>query len=873
MRDVRRASRALLLCSVFVLFLFPALARADARLEARRHFRSGMSLIAKGEFEVGINELKDAYAAKPHPNVLFNIARAYESWGKLQDAIDYYQRYLAADPPDASEVQRTVNRIQNQLAQAEPPKPVQPESAATPNGASNATPASGPTATNPASANGTGTTQPAVAVVPAADPESLKKLAELTDRLESAVARAEELATQPAPPAPAAITADDNEDDQALLDEDADAPPYEEVVVTASRRTQSTLEAPYATTVITGEEIRMSGATSLVELLRRVPGAEVMAMGTGSANVSFRGFNQRLANKVLVLIDGRTEYQDFLGLTIWSALPVGLEEIERIEVIRGPGSALYGANAMLGVINIITRAPGTGPRGEFNVTGGSGNRAAGSFLASGGQSRLKYRASVAYEQSDKWSRDFADDRPDVRSNYTDSALGLRGVRGNLSATYSFKRDMALGASAGVNRLYTELYPLGLLRNYIFDGLTAYAKSDFTAGPLKVKFFWNHLSTDAAPQYEPFGQPSLRTAVQSNVFDLEGVFSQELELLGKHQLIVGASGRFKRVAWDYLDATHSELHAAAFVQDEWRIVDPFRLVASWRIDRHPLLDNGKPGYAQSPRISAVYMPFEGHAFRASFATAFREPTFLESYTAIRVPIPGVNGASALTTGNTTLKPERLLAYEIGYRGEKVSLGMEWDVTLYQNEVKDLIALSPLASLPADASYDPVSGTYLLGRSVFQNEPGTYTARGAEVGLRFSPVDRVDLRASGAFQNITGSGLPDGVACVPCTQAPAFKVYGGATWRSPANLDFSIDAAYTSSTTWIEREPSESDPTQIENKANPLPAYTVMNARVGYRMLADKLEFAVTGTDLLTDHREHPFGNLIERRVFATVTVIP
>ena len=157
--------------------------------------------------------------------------------------------------------------------------------------------------------------------------------------------------------------------------EESTQAPYEETVVTASRREQSTLEAPNATTVITAEEIRLSGATTLPDLLRRVPGAEVMALGVGSHNSSFRGFNQRIANKVLVLLDGRTEYQDFLGLTLWQGIPVGLDEIERIEVIRGPGSALYGANAMLGVVNIITRSPGTGPRAQLSATAGNGNSA------------------------------------------------------------------------------------------------------------------------------------------------------------------------------------------------------------------------------------------------------------------------------------------------------------------------------------------------------------------------------------------------------------------------------------------------------------------------------------------------------------------
>src|SRR6185436_13722203 len=108
-----------------------------------------------------------------------------------------------------------------------------------------------------------------------------------------------------------------------------------------------------------------------------------------------------------------------------------------------------------------------------------------------------------------------------------------------------------------------------------------------------------------------------------------------ELAGEHLLNVGVEGRLKRVTWSYLGPQlHDELHAAAFVQDEWRPARPLRLLASYRVDRHPLLDGGQPGLAHSPRVSAIFIPFEGHSFRASGASAFREPTFLESYLDLR-----------------------------------------------------------------------------------------------------------------------------------------------------------------------------------------------------------------------------------------------
>jgi iron complex outermembrane receptor protein len=842
---------ALKRAGTLALMLFAGTAFGDSRLEARRHFRNGMSLIAQGKYDPGIAELLEAYAIKPHPNVLYNIARAYQDAGRVPEAVDYYRRYIDASPPDAARVRTTLAKLEQTLQD--------PEAAAQ-------AAAAGST-TDPSRKPGL----PPMPIAPGA--EATRSLAALVERLEKAIARAEALpesstaspAARPSPETPST-------GDTALAStEDEGAVPYEERVVTASRRAQSSLEAPNATTVITADDIRLSGATTVQDLLRRVPGAEVMTMGAGSANVSLRGFNQRLANKVLVLVDGRTEYQDFLGMTLWSSLPVELDDIERIEVIRGPGSALYGANAMLGVVNIITRAPGTGPRARFQGYTGTGNMAGGHFVTHGNAGALRYRASTGYSQADKWSRDFAADRPDIVIQDPEKDLGVRSARATLATVYQFKPGTELGLSGGVNRLYTEAYPPGALRNFYVDGVTGFVKADANLGPLKVKAFWNVLSADAGPQYEAHGQRPLATRINSNIFNAELLYSHGFSLLGEHQVNVGVEGRLKRVDWDYLVTLREELHAAAFIQDEWRIAEPFRIMASYRADRHPLLDNGQPGLAHSPRVSVLYMPLEGHAFRASAASAFREPTFLESYAALAFPVPGVNGANLLTQGSRTLKPERLLAFELGYRGEAPRLGIDWDVALYQNTVYDLIQLSAVQSATANDSWDTTTGTYLLGRSYFQNEAAVYTARGVEAGVTLAPVDGLGIKVTAAFQNLTAQG--EDSLCGPCTQAPQVKLYGGVTYRTRQNLELGLDVAWSSATQWVEREPAADDPTRIDAIANALPSYAVISARVGYMPVKDKVSVALVGTNLGPPHSEHPFGNLIQRRVLALLTVTP
>jgi outer membrane receptor protein involved in Fe transport len=840
-------------------------AMADERLEARRHFRNGMSLVAQGQLEPGVTELKEAYAIKPHPNVLYNIARAYHDAGRIPEAVEWYKRYLTFNPADGAPVRVTLAQLEETLRPVAPPTDVA-VSAAIPQA--------------PASAAGSSALKmppPPAGMTALMSEERAQKLTALLERLEKAVERAETAQAQPPAaeePAFALVTGTE----LALGGEATlSAAPYEEQVVTASRRAQSSLESPNAMTVITAEDIRLSGATTLVELMRRVPGADVMALGVGSANVSMRGFNQRIANKVLVLVDGRSEYQDFLGLILWDSFTIGLEEIERIEVIRGPGSALYGANAMLGVVNIITKAAGSGPEGQFHLAAGAGNTAKGSFVSFGGKGAMRYRASVGYSQANKWSQDYASDRPDMQmvapSSWSrDTDLGSRTARANVSSRIALGKDVAVDVAGGVNRFYSEVYPLGTLRNYNLDGYSINTKADLGLGPVKLKTFWNHLSADAGPQYEAIGTRSLQTQMSSNVLNAELVYAKSFQLVGEHNATLGVEGRVKRIDWDYLGGKHQENHYAAFLQDEWSLSKTFRLVGSYRMDSHPLLKNGDRGFAHSPRVSALIFPFEGHAFRLSMASAFREPTFLESYTQLRVPAPGVNGASVMTVGNPTLRAERLTAYEVGYRGEAPDLGMEWDIALYQNTVKDLIGLSAVQRSSAGDSFDELTQSYIIGRSAFTNEDDTYIARGGEVGISAAPIDGLGIKVSSALQKISSDFL-NGDACVPCRQAPQLKLFGAVTYRTRMGLELGTDATFTSATRWIEREPSAADPTQISLNPNALPSYTVLNARVGYEAIKDRLSLALVGSQLGNSHFEHPFGNQIERRVLGLVTVTP
>jgi iron complex outermembrane receptor protein len=175
------------------------------------------------------------------------------------------------------------------------------------------------------------------------------------------------------------------------------------------------------------------------------------------------------------------------------------------------------------------------------------------------------------------------------------------------------------------------------------------------------------------------------------------------------------------------------------------------------------------------------------------------------------------------------------------------------------------------LLGDQAFDERSQSFLVGRSLFENDLGVYRAIGGEVGVTWNATKGLDFRLSTALQTI--QSVENRPVCGPCTQAPAVKVNGGFIYRTPVNLDLSADVSYVSATTWVEREPSPTDPTQILNVQNPLGGFAVINARVAYRLLNDRITFAVVGQQLGPAHQEHPFGNNVNRRVFAQLSVQP
>jgi iron complex outermembrane receptor protein len=652
---------------------------------------------------------------------------------------------------------------------------------------------------------------------------------------------------------------------------------FEETVVTASKAAQSPLDAPNSTSIITEQDIRLSGITKIPELLRRLAGVDIMETTGSQTEVSLRGFNQRLSNKVLVLINGRSTYVDLLGATLWGSLSIGVEDIERIEVVRGPGSALYGADAFNGVINIITKQPGEGGSG-FNAGYGSNNTTHGTIWTSGRDKELAWRLSAGYDYLPRWSREVQEGRSDLHLSSNDQNSAQRTARMDATVTRTIGKDVTVGIQGGFNSGYIEFLGEGpandINLNYQTNDITVFANSKH----IELRAFWNAYNGTNAVNAAYLGQTTMPGIYHLNIIDGEAQYIDGFET-GKgidHDLHVGLNYRLKMVSWSWQAQNETENHAGFFVHDQVKIGKRFAIVGDYRADYVPYLND----MVQSPRGSILVHPSDQSTIRAIVGTAFRTPTFLESYIGFPVQLP-VTGGAAIPEGirsddpSFRLKPEQILTTELGYMNQESDY-FTVDTAVFYNHATNLIELAPLRAVtvgdintnvptgPSDST-----GFYPLFLQGFENQCQQYNVYGAELGARVFPVDGVDFYANTTLMDVKQDESRCTAAQASLLQTDArtsaVKVNTGVQLRSKIGIDGSIDFHYVSPQDWAEQV-SNVQKQDIEYQSFHLPAYTLLNASVGYRFLKNQADVRGVAFNLLDDqHREHPFGQVLDRRL--------
>ena len=515
-------------------------------------------------------------------------------------------------------------------------------------------------------------------------------------------------------------------------------------VTTVSRKNENLSGAAAAIYVITQEEIRRSGVTLLPEALRMVPGLEVARANSRQWAISSRGFNNTFANKLLVLMDGRTIYTPLFSGVYWEETDTVIEDIDRIEVIRGPGATLWGANAVNGVINIITKS--TRETQGTLISGGGGTEERGfGTVRYGGQlaTNVYYRIYGKYSDHDESTR-------------TDGSGALDGWS---LAQGGFRMDWE---ASEINRLtlqgdYYEGWMGANLNVHSLDppGLSGKTFRSPTEGG-NVLGRWTHeFSADSELRVQAsYDWTDRAFGIARELRDTVDIDAQHRFHLGERQEIVwGAGYRYSlddiRETADFRmsDPSVGLQLASAFVQDAVTLVpDRLHLTLGTKVEH-----NDFTGFEVQPSVRIAWTPQERHTLWGAVSRAVRTPARVERSVAgyadlgpLLPPLP--LPLLARGSGNPNFGSEELLSYEAGYR-VKVRPRLTLDLAAFFNEydhLQSITTLSPSVALSPGAAPVP----YLLLPLTYQNNVIGETL-GVELSATWQPLDAWRLRAAYTF----------------------------------------------------------------------------------------------------------------------------
>src|SRR5687767_11197704 len=472
---------------------------------------------------------------------------------------------------------------------------------------------------------------------------------------------------------------------------DPDQPPtFEEtVVVTASRVEQQLVNAPASDSVPTTQTIKNAPATNIGYLLRAVPGLNVSQVSARDINITARGATATLSTSQLALVDGRSIYLDFYGMVMWDFVPANAHEIKQIEVIRGPASAVWGANAMSGVVNVITKSPrelaaGRGTSltigaGSFARSAQGVDRGAGSlFYVNGSHAqavddRWAYKLSAGYFTQDPLPRPVGAINNPLNTPYPPyTNTGTSQPKFDARVDYSLMNGGVVTFNGGVSGtegiIHTGIGPFDIQSG----SRLGYFSTKWQKGARRVAFFTNILNADAVNLVSrgATGQ-FLPLDFETRTFDFE---AGEARAIGtRHALTYG--GNFRRNTFDVTLAPDGEdrNEGGAYIQDEIFFHENIRWVIGGRVDKFSSIEDA----VFSPRTTLLLKPADAHTVRLSFNRAFRAPSFINNHLATtvlnEVNLSAISPALARfilpvrAIGNPDLVQETMTAFEVGYVG--------------------------------------------------------------------------------------------------------------------------------------------------------------------------------------------------------------
>jgi iron complex outermembrane receptor protein len=593
-------------------------------------------------------------------------------------------------------------------------------------------------------------------------------------------------------------------------------------VTSVSKKEQKLARTAAAVFVISQDEIRRSGAASLPDVLRMVPGVDVAQIDANAWAITIRGFNSRYSSKLLVLVDGRSVYTPSFSGVHWDQLDLPLGDIERIEVIRGPGATVWGANAVNGVINIITKSSKATKGGMAEVTAGSGVQPEsmaryGDSIGSAGT----YRAFAKYSRfadttlpdganaADGWSRVHGGFRTDWAPTQHDSLT----VQGDLFSN-----------SGGQSRYRSFYPPYG----------PPYTEAITSAGGNLVAG-WTHTSaggseTSVRGYYDTYRRNDVGTIELMKTMDLD--FQNRFAAGSRHDIVWGAGFRATRSGVP--NGSQIQLSPPlstdrlynVFLQDEIAVTGSLWLTLGSKVEH-----NAYTGFEFEPSIRMAWTPTDRQTFWAAASRAIRQPSREETGVTVNLAEVPVNPYTVMAVtlyGNPRFKSEDLRDFEIGYRAEWTRrLSFDTDVFLsFYRELATFETQPPVV----DTSSFPVR---VHVPNLYDNL-GRATNYGAEASLTWTASSRWRLAPGYSWLHIN-PGLEPGSNDVLSKGVALNSPQHTFQIRSMVNVARGLEWGQT--LYWVARRADGS-----------APSHARLDTRVAWR-LGERTEISLVGQNLL------------------------
>lgn len=615
-------------------------------------------------------------------------------------------------------------------------------------------------------------------------------------------------------------------------------------VSTLSRVPEATAAAAAALHVLTRDDIRRSGATSIPELLRMVPGVQVARINGGTWAVGVRGFADRLARSMLVLIDGRPVYSPLFAGTYWEVQEVLLEDVDRIEVIRGPGGTLWGANAVNGIINIITSHTRQSTGVTASVAAGTTERALvgaryGAAAGNGWHYRVYGRGFTRTSQF----------RPDGAT-----FDGLRMAHGGFRAdrdvanlsTLTLQGDVyraSLGQRQTVSR---DAPPYADVRDVDapLSGIDVLARWSRPAGKesrVQLQAFYTRTNRDERP-----------VAESRDTFDLD--LQHTVRWRQRHHLVWGLGyrrtvGRVTAIAPSaFWPPRRADDLISGYVQDEFTLRPTLRFTVGSKIER-----NDYSGVEVQPSARVSWSPAVAHTIWGSVTRAVRTPSRVETdYTTLSLLNPAAPLFARLDR-NPGFRSEELIAYEAGYRARPAATVFT-TISAFVNRHDEVLSTEFLSAIP-----DPPAAPVRLVVPVTLANGLRGRSAGVEVTSDIRLATWWRWTANYAYLAIELERKPGSL------DGSQERRHEGQSPTHKLHVHTAVDLSPAWSFDVFLRHVSRL-------REGPVPAYTTARARLGWRV-TPQVELSIVGQDLFQDHHFEWTGTSsaeIRRSVYGGIT---